>query len=92
VTLGASCEPAAFLASLRPELAFAADGPGLMLGAANSSADAATGAVTWTQAAGAFMKGAASDQSAAADLQAAQTVVSAGASLIGPGPSITVKA
>lgn len=50
----ASCEPAAFLAPLRPTLSFAAAGPGLMLGAVNASVDAATGAATWSQAVGAF--------------------------------------
>lgn len=51
---GASCEPAAFLAPLRPMLSFDVAGPGLLLGAVNSSVDAATGAATWSQAVGAF--------------------------------------
>lgn len=52
----ASCEPAQFLAPLRPTLAFDAAGPGFLLGAVNTSVDAATGAVTWSQAAGAFQR------------------------------------
>jgi hypothetical protein len=54
--VSASCEPAEFLAPLKPGLNFEATGPGLMLGAANASVERATGAVTWSQAAGTFVR------------------------------------
>lgn len=47
---------AAFLAPMRTQLAFDAAGPGLPTGSRTSDTDAATGAVTYTQNIGVFMR------------------------------------
>jgi hypothetical protein len=79
-----SCEPAHFLAPLKPWLSFAAAGPGFMLGAPNASTDAATGAVTWSQEAAAFLR--------QPPALAAQLLAAAGASPLGSTASLDVLA
>lgn len=77
-----SCEPAHFLAPLRPTLTFDAAGPGLLLGDVGADVDAATGATTWTQLAGAFMRQPA--------LQSAQASAAVGAVFVGAATELAV--
>jgi hypothetical protein len=53
--LSSQCDPAQFLAALRPTIVFGAAGPGFALGGVNMSDDS-SGSVSWVQAAGAFMR------------------------------------